>query len=206
MQYFRTSCRSEAPTAYSGASTTHRHNVSFSSVNVTMPPPHRPHPAQQWHDTTATDRTDSRTSMTAQQTDQRPDHATPSVASLRRILIVDDDVTMVRLLTELLTGEGYAVATATRSLRAYDRAREWQPDLILMDLMMPDLNGLDQMRLLALDDDLKAVPIILVTGRPDALDGIEHQAVLRVVDVVRKPFDITHLLETVKTALHYPGA
>jgi CheY-like chemotaxis protein len=64
--------------------------------------------------------------------------------SRSRILIVDDDPLIVRMLSDVLTDEGYEVTTATQSLRAFDRAKESQPDLILMDIMMPYLDGQDQ--------------------------------------------------------------
>jgi CheY-like chemotaxis protein len=118
-----------------------------------------------------------------------------------RILIVDDDPNIVQMLAEFLTDEGYEVATATQSLRAFDRAKEAQPDLILMDIMMPYLDGLDQIKLLSLDDDLKDVPIIVITANARALEGIEDLRVLRIVDYLYKPFEITDLLEKIKLAL-----
>jgi CheY-like chemotaxis protein len=118
-----------------------------------------------------------------------------------RILIVDDDPNIVQMLAEFLTDEGYEVATATQSLRAFDRAKEAQPDLILMDIMMPYLDGLDQIKLLSLDDDLKDVPIIVITANARALEGIEDLRVLRIVDYLYKPFEITDLLEKIKQAL-----
>ena len=120
---------------------------------------------------------------------------------MSRILIVDDDPNIVQMLAEFLTDEGYEVATATQSLRAFDRAKEAQPDLILMDIMMPYLDGLDQIKLLSLDDDLKDVPIIVITANARALEGIEDLRVLRIVDYLYKPFEITDLLEKIKQAL-----
>jgi CheY-like chemotaxis protein len=118
-----------------------------------------------------------------------------------RILIVDDDPTIVQMLSDILTDEGYEVATATQSLRAFDRAKEAQPDLILMDIMMPYLDGLDQIKLFSLDDDLKDVPIIVITAKARALDGIEDLKALRIVDYLYKPFEISALLEKVKSAI-----
>ena len=118
-----------------------------------------------------------------------------------RILVVDDDVTVATLLSDILTEEGYAVVTVTQSLRAYDRAREWRPDLILMDVMMPYLDGLDQVKLLSLDEDLRDTPIVVVSAKARALDGIKDPGALRIMDFVRKPFEIPHLLESVKEAI-----
>ena len=83
---------------------------------------------------------------------------------------------------DVLTDEGYEVTTATQSLRAFDRAKESQPDLILMDIMMPYLDGLDQIKLLSLEDDLKDIPSSSSRPRPDALDGIDDLRALRIVD------------------------
>jgi CheY-like chemotaxis protein len=118
-----------------------------------------------------------------------------------RILIVDDDPTIVQMLSDVLHDEGYEVATATQSLRAFDRAKEAQPDLILMDIMMPYLDGLDQIKLFSLDDDLKDVPIIVITAKAHALDGIQDLRALRIVDYLYKPFEISILLEKIRNAL-----
>jgi CheY-like chemotaxis protein len=118
-----------------------------------------------------------------------------------RILIVDDDPNIVQMLSDILTDEGYEVATATQSLRAFDRAKEAQPDLILMDIMMPYLDGLDQIKLLSLDDDLKDIPIIVITAKARALDGIDDLRALRIVDYLYKPFEISDLLEKIGKAI-----
>ena len=118
-----------------------------------------------------------------------------------RILIVDDDPNIVQMLSDILTDEGYEVAAATQSLRAFDRAKEAQPDLILMDIMMPYLDGLDQIKLLSLDDDLKDVPIIVITAKARALDGIDDLKSLRIVDYLYKPFEISVLLEKIRNAI-----
>ena len=120
---------------------------------------------------------------------------------MSRILIVDDDPGIVGILEEALTDEGHEVATATHSLRAYDRAKEFRPDLILMDIMMPYLDGLDQIKVLGLDDDLKDIPIIVITAKARALDNLGDLRVYRVVESLYKPFEISELLEKVGAAL-----
>ena len=126
---------------------------------------------------------------------------TREIHGVSRILIVDDDPTIVQMLSDILTDEGYEVATATQSLRAFDRAKEAHPDLILMDIMMPYLDGLDQIKLFSLDDDLKDVPIIVITAKAHALDGIEDLRALRIVDYLYKPFEISVLLEKIRSAI-----
>ena len=118
-----------------------------------------------------------------------------------RILVVDDDPGIVQMLSDVLADEGYEVATATQSLRVFDRAREFGPDLILMDVMMPDLDGFDQIRLLSLDDDLQGIPIIVITAKPRALDGIADPRALGIVDHLHKPFAIADLLKKIHDVL-----
>ena len=118
-----------------------------------------------------------------------------------RILIVDDDPNIVQMLSDVLSDEGYEVATATQSLRAFDRAKEAKPDLILMDIMMPYLDGLDQIKLLSLDDELKDIPIIVITAKAHALDGIDNLQALRIVDHLYKPFEISDLLDKIQHAI-----
>ena len=120
---------------------------------------------------------------------------------MNRILIVDDDPNIVQMLSDVLSDEGYEVLTATQSLRAFDRAKEAQPDLILMDIMMPYLDGLDQIKLLSLDEDLKDIPIIVITAKAGALAGIGNLQALRIVDHLYKPFEISDLLDKINRAL-----
>ena len=118
----------------------------------------------------------------------------------RRVLVVDDDPAVALVLTTALESDGHVVRSATQSLRVYDAAQEFKPDLILMDVVMPYLDGFDQLRLLALEDSLADVPIVLVTGAPDAqvrLSSLDKPLQRRIVGCVRKPFDVDALLTQV---------
>jgi len=80
-----------------------------------------------------------------------------------RILIVEDNPVSLTLLKQLLKAHGYEVLGTPEGLEALDLAREEQPDLILMDIRLPDISGLEVTRLLKQDDRTKAIPIIAVT-------------------------------------------
>jgi DNA-binding response OmpR family regulator len=118
-----------------------------------------------------------------------------------RILIVDDDQSIVQLLSDYLTDEGYDVVPATQSLRVFDRAKESRPDLILLDIMMPYLDGFDQLKLFSLDEELRNIPIIVITARARALDGVQDLRSLHIVDYLYKPFDLGELLQKIKKVL-----
>lgn len=117
-----------------------------------------------------------------------------------RVLVVDDDPGMAHLLSTALEGDGHVVRCATQSLRVFDAAVEFMPDLILMDVVMPYLDGFDQIRLLGIEESLAAVPVILLTARPNALESIEDPLKRRIVDCVYKPFDVDVLLSKVTAA------
>ena len=117
----------------------------------------------------------------------------------RRVLVVDDDPQIAALLVALLSDEGHVVEAATHSLRVFDAARAFAPDLILMDIGMPYLSGFDQMKLLSLDESTAHVPVIVVTAHRDALDGIDRASLPSIVDCVYKPFDATELLAKIGT-------
>ena len=115
----------------------------------------------------------------------------------RRVLVVDDDPSVAHVLSKALESDGHVVRIATQSLRVYDAAQEFKPDLILMDVTMPYLDGFDQLRLIDLEESLADVPIVLVTGAPDAqarLSTLDETLKRRIVGCVRKPFDVDALL------------
>jgi DNA-binding response OmpR family regulator len=122
----------------------------------------------------------------------------------KKILIMDDDPTIADLLTEALADEGYETYMTTQGLRFYDALREHNPDLILLDLMMPYLDGRDELKLMAMGSD-RPIPVIVVTAFLGA--GNEEQAFREagVVHIVYKPFDLEKLVGLVKGTIGEPG-
>jgi two-component system cell cycle response regulator DivK len=95
-------------------------------------------------------------------------------AKRKRILVVEDNQIGLMLLSQLLKVHGYEILQASEGSEAIDLARVEQPDLILMDIRLPDICGLDVTRLLKQDDQTKAIPIIAVTAF--AMPGDERRA------------------------------
>src|SRR5579884_3734434 len=81
----------------------------------------------------------------------------------KKILIMDDDPTIADLLTEALADEGYETFMTTQSLRFYDAVREHEPDLVLLDIMMPYLDGRDELKLMTMGVNHQ-IPVIVVTA------------------------------------------
>ena len=120
----------------------------------------------------------------------------------KRILVVDDEVPIADLLSQALADEGYETHKVVQSLRVYDAVREHQPDLILLDLMMPYLNGQDELRLISMDPESKRqIPVIVVTAMVDAKREEETLRQYGVIDIVLKPFDLNALVRLVKRTI-----
>jgi class 3 adenylate cyclase len=117
-----------------------------------------------------------------------------------RILVVDDNVTNVKLLATRLTAEGYEVVVAGDGEAAIARAHETRPDLILLDVMMPKVDGLEACRRLKADPALSFTPIIMVTAMADTRDviaGLEAGG----DDYLTKPVDQAALVARVRSML-----
>ena len=116
------------------------------------------------------------------------------------ILVVDDEQDIRRLLNYILKKEGYEILEASTGEEALTLAREEAPDLIILDLMLPGIDGMEVCRLLKRNDSTVSIPIIMLTARgtePDIVKGLETGA----DDYVPKPFSTAVLLARVKSLL-----
>ena len=116
---------------------------------------------------------------------------------LGRVLVVEDEPDVAELIRFNLFKEGYEVVVVGNGADAVRRARDSKPDVILLDIMVPQLNGWEVCRRLKQDDETRRIPIIMVTGRVDEGDkvlGFE----LRADDYVTKPFSARELLARVR--------
>ena len=116
-----------------------------------------------------------------------------------KILIVDDKKENLELLTEILEAQGYDIAFAQDGLKALEIATLFLPDLILLDVMMPGINGFETCQRMKLITDLRDIPIIFVTAKADISDIVEGFK-LGAIDYVTKP--IRHEEIVVRVATH----
>jgi two-component system KDP operon response regulator KdpE len=115
----------------------------------------------------------------------------------RRILVVDDEERMVRFIRMNLEHDGFQVSEAFNGKQAVQRLRDVSPDLILLDVMMPDLDGFDVLEMIR---EISSVPVIMLTARgeeDDRVRGLE----LGADDYVTKPFSPRELVSRVKAVL-----
>jgi DNA-binding response OmpR family regulator len=113
------------------------------------------------------------------------------------VLIADDEKNIVQLARMYLTSEGFSVESAANGREALDKVRQVKPDLVILDLMMPDVDGWEVCRRLRKEGD---VPIIMLTARDDDVDKIVGLE-LGADDYVTKPFNARELVARVKAVL-----
>lgn len=117
-----------------------------------------------------------------------------------KILVVDDEAHIVELISYNLSAAGYKVVTASNGLDAVKIAKEEKPKLILLDLMIPGMDGLDVCKEIRGDKELKNTSIIMLTAKGEELDkilGLE----LGADDYITKPFSVRELLARVKAVI-----
>lgn len=115
-----------------------------------------------------------------------------------KILVIDDDTTLLNLLQQSLSKAGLEVITATNGLDGLQKMYEERPDLIILDVMMPRMDGWETCRRIR---EMSQVPIIMLTAKDeegDKIKGFEHG----VDDYVTKPFSFAELTARVKAVLH----
>jgi len=116
--------------------------------------------------------------------------------SIRKILIVDDSPTERHVLNDMLTKSGYEVVASDNGEDAILKAKSLKPDLILMDVVMPGLNGFQATRAISRDPDTRSIPIILCTSKSQETDkiwGMRQGA----RDYIVKPVNRDELLEKI---------
>lgn len=119
---------------------------------------------------------------------------------MKKILVIDDLPENVFMLQDRLEHEGYEVITAYDGFAGINKAKTNLPDLVLLDIMMPDITGLEVCQILVKDPLTQDIPIILVTaksGAEDTKEGLEAGA----FDYIKKPFNRIELLARVNSAL-----
>ncbi|MCX7661826.1 MAG: response regulator [Candidatus Omnitrophica bacterium] len=116
------------------------------------------------------------------------------------VLIIEDDVETIMLMKERLEREGFVCFCALEGKEGLELAKQKQPNLILLDWSLPDIDGLKVYAKLRFEETTKAIPVIFVTGRTQMQD-IEKALSLGINDYICKPFMFEELLKKIKRFL-----
>jgi DNA-binding response OmpR family regulator len=117
-----------------------------------------------------------------------------------KVLVVDDEVNITQILEFSIGAEGYEVITAANGEEAIDKARREQPDLIILDIMMPKIDGYEACRVLKANPLTKGIPVVLLTAKGRDIDkrlGYEVGA----TDYIIKPFSPNKLVDRIHQLL-----
>jgi len=136
--------------------------------------------------------------MTYQQTDVLVDRSKPEKRSMaKKVLIVEDNELNMKLFHDLLDAHGYVTVQTRNGLDALSLAREHRPNLILMDIQLPEVSGLEVTRWLKEDDELRDIPVIAVTAF--AMKGDEERIRSGGCEAyISKPISVASFLDTIR--------
>jgi CheY-like chemotaxis protein len=115
-----------------------------------------------------------------------------------KVLMIEDDALMIRMYQRIFTLSGYEIEVAVDGIEGYDKAKSFKPDLILLDVMMPKMNGLQTLEKLKSDETTKQIPVFMLTNlanKPDAEKAIQNGAVKY---LIKSEYEPKQLLEIVK--------
>jgi DNA-binding response OmpR family regulator len=119
----------------------------------------------------------------------------------KKIVYVEDELEMIDLVKLILSRKGYEVVGAAGGREGLDIIRELVPDLVLLDLMMPDIEGWDVYQQIRADDTTKHIPVIVVTAKAQNIDKVLGLHIAKVNDYISKPFSPQDLVNSVEKVL-----
>lgn len=120
---------------------------------------------------------------------------------MKRILCIEDEPEMIDLIRLILGRRGFEVLGAAGGTAGLKEVREQLPDLVLLDLMMPDMDGWEVYQQMKADDSTRNIPVIVVTAKAQSIDKVLGLHIAKVDDYIAKPFSPQDLLNSVEKVL-----
>ncbi|MBI2757176.1 MAG: response regulator [Chloroflexi bacterium] len=121
--------------------------------------------------------------------------------SMKRILCIEDEPEMIDLIRLILGRRGFEVLGAAGGTAGLKEVREQLPDLVLLDLMMPDMDGWEVYQQMKASDSTRSIPVIVVTAKAQSIDKVLGLHIAKVDDYIAKPFSPQDLLNSVERVL-----
>lgn len=118
------------------------------------------------------------------------------------ILCIEDEQEMIDLIRLILSRHGFDVRGATGGKEGLEIVRKEHPDLILLDLMMPDMDGWEVYQQMKADETIKNTPVIVVTAKAQSIDKVLGLHIAKVDDYISKPFSPQELLSSIDNVLN----
>ncbi|MCC7359471.1 MAG: response regulator [Anaerolineales bacterium] len=119
----------------------------------------------------------------------------------KRVVCIEDEPEMIDLVKLILSRKGFQVSGAMGGREGLEAIQREKPDLVLLDLMMPDMDGWEVYQKMKADEATKAIPVIVVTAKAQSIDRVLGLHIAKVDDYITKPFGPQELLESVEKVL-----
>lgn len=126
--------------------------------------------------------------------------------SAKKLVYIEDEPEMIDLVQLILSRRGFEVYGAHGGCEGLDLVRRELPDLVLLDLMMPDMDGWDVYQQMKSEDHTREIPVIVVTAKAQSIDKVLGLHIAKVDDYIAKPFSPQELLDSVEKVLAKRGA
>lgn len=118
-----------------------------------------------------------------------------------RIVCIEDEPEMIDLIKLILDRKGFEVIGASGGKAGLETIRKEKPDVILLDLMMPDMDGWEVYQKIKADEDMRDIPVIVVTAKAQSIDKVLGLHIAKVDDYIPKPFSPQELLDSIQQVL-----
>lgn len=122
-------------------------------------------------------------------------------ARKRTIVCVDDEPYTIELISLILTSRGFDVLGAVGGQEGLELIAQTRPDLVLLDLMMPDMSGWDVYQQMKANEQMKSIPVIALTAKAQSIDKVLGLHIAKVEDYITKPFSPNDLIEIINRVL-----
>lgn len=119
----------------------------------------------------------------------------------KRVVCIEDEPEMIDLVRLILGRRGFEVTGANGGLEGLEIVERVRPDLVLLDLMMPDMDGWEVYQRIKSDEKLREIPVVVVTAKAQSIDKVLGLHIAKVDDYITKPFGPQELLESVEKIL-----
>lgn len=123
------------------------------------------------------------------------------VEELKKVVCVEDELEMIELVKLILGRNQYEVTGAVGGHEGLDKIKEIKPDLVLLDLMMPEMDGWEVYQKMKASEEMRNIPVIVVTAKAQSIDRVLGLHIARVNDYITKPFGPQELLDSVERVM-----
>ncbi len=125
--------------------------------------------------------------------------------TVRRVVYIEDEQEMIDLVRLILSRKHFEVLGALGGREGLDLVRRTLPDVVLLDLMMPDMDGWEVYQQLKAEETTRPIPVIVVTAKAQSIDKVLGLQIAKVDDYISKPFSPKELLESLEKVLQKPS-